>query len=108
MSRDRDQLSALYSCLAHQRRRHVLLSLKDTDEPQALADLAEHVADREVDSSASEPESELVKTIHTSLYHAHVPKLEEVGLVRYEQDDDTVALVEYPDRLLDAQEIAAD
>lgn len=43
-----------------------------------------------------------------SLYHAHVPKLVDAGLVRYRQDDDTVVLVEHPDTLLGAQEIAAD
>lgn len=102
-----NQLSTLHSCLAHRRRRHVLSHLKDTEEPQALADLAEYVAGRETDSSASEPDRELVKTVYGSLYHAHVPKLEEAGLVEYEQDDDTVALVEFPGRLLDVQEITS-
>lgn len=108
MHQDRDQLSTLYSCLAHRRRRHVLLYLQDTGEPQALTELAEIVADREADSSASETDGELVKTVYTSLYHAHVPKLDEAGLVQYEEDDDTVELVEYPERLLDAPEITAD
>lgn len=108
MHQDRNRLSTLHSCLAHRRRRRVLLYLQDTDEPQALTDLAEIVADREADSSASETDRELVKTVHVSLYHDHVPKLDEAGIVQYEEDDDTVELVEYPDRLLDAPEITAD
>lgn len=87
----------LFDVLSHARRRSVLYCLRQYENPMALADLADEVAVRENETVVADVPNEEVTRIYTSLYHSHVPKLENVGLVEYDQDRDTVALVEHAD-----------
>ncbi|WP_143117672.1 DUF7344 domain-containing protein [Halomicrobium zhouii] len=84
----------LYECLSHSRRRSILRCLRDTEKPLALADLAADVAHLEMEAPKSEVDPEEVKKIHLTLYHNHVPKLEEFGLVQYDPRNETVNLSE--------------
>ncbi|PSP78036.1 hypothetical protein BRC81_08230 [Halobacteriales archaeon QS_1_68_20] len=70
-----------FDCLASSRRRHVLAVLRDRGTVDR-DELARAVADREADSTAD--------AVAVSLYHVHLPKLADAGLV--DVDDETVAL----------------
>lgn len=85
--------------LADERRRHVLRCLCDGNAPITFADLADEVAarDREHETGVEAISGEERERIHLSLYHVHVPKLVDAGLVTCEQDRnrvDTVAAVD--------------
>ena len=85
----RDQPCAhdeLFEALADSRRRAALDVVSDADPPVTLSDLAESVAARLAGSDR--------ERVHVSLAHAHVPKLDEYGILDYDAEDGTVA----PDR----------
>lgn len=79
-------LDASFALLAAARRRYALAYLAGRSHPVALADLAEAVAVREHgDPIAAIPDPE-VRRIYLSLYHLHVPKLAEAGVIEYDPD----------------------
>lgn len=65
----------------------------------ALADVADELAVRENEPETTDISAEEVTRIHTSLYHAHVPKLADAKIVEYGQDRDLVAPSENADRV---------
>lgn len=92
-------LDSVFKLLSSQRRRHVLGCLQERDAPVELADLAEEVAAREEEVPTAEVTAKEARRIHLSLYHTHVPKLKDAGVVRYDQEDETVTLATDADRL---------
>ena len=101
MLKNRQRPAVVHGSLKSERRRHVLYRLKNRERPQALADLAEYVAGRESETPGPEMDRETVKSVYVDLYHCHVPKLADGGFVEYDQEADTVALVEYPEDSID-------
>lgn len=87
----------LFEALAHDRRQRVLDVLDDAETTLSLSDLARGVARRE---NARQPgvDGETVRRVRLSLYHWHVPKLADVGLVDYDADRKTVRLETATDR----------
>ncbi len=73
-------------CLASERRRIALDVLRGRDGAMGRRDLAQVVAAREADTD--EP-ADATDAVLTSLYHVHLPKLADVGLV--DLDGETVA-----------------
>lgn len=92
-------LDSVFKLLSSQRRRHVLHCLTQRDAPVELADLAEEVAAREEEMPTAEVTAEEARRIHLSLYHTHVPKLKDAGVVRHDPEEETVALAADADRL---------
>lgn len=91
---DADSFELPPEILADRRRRCALRCLKQFEVPLALADLAEEVAVREHGTPITEISAEEVKRIYMSLYHDHIPALEEARVVHYDQNRDIVALSE--------------
>lgn len=77
---------------AKERRRAVLAVLEGAAAPLALADLAAELVEREQGPSPRVPDHEAIQRCYVSLYHRHVPKLVEAGLVAFDDDRRTVAL----------------
>ncbi len=77
--------------LADFRRRHVLHRLR-IHESMSLSKLADEVAVSEYEQPLGELSAESVHEVYLSLYHNHVPHLEEANLVEYNQRDGRVAL----------------
>lgn len=94
-----DSLDILFEVLSDKRRRSTLSCLKKYDTPLALADLAEAVAIQEYGAPITEVVSEDVKQIYISLYHAHIPKLDDVNIIQYDQETDVVTLNESSEQL---------
>lgn len=84
------ELEPVYRALADRRRRLALDCLTD-HHVLALADLAEEVSERETGTPVAELPAEDVAETYFSLYHTHVPKLENADLVMYDQEEDLVA-----------------
>lgn len=96
-----DALDTYFTVLSNQRRRYILNSLGEYETPMALADLADEVAVREYDSPVTDISAEEVKEISISLYHVHIPRMEDAGLIDYNQDDDLVTLLEDGQELIE-------
>lgn len=99
-----NRITVICECLSRSRRRCTLDRLREAEKPLALADLAEDVADWEVDVPQSEIDDETVKDVYMSLYHNHVQKLDDAGFVKYNQERNTVELAEYPEELSNKHE----
>lgn len=84
-----DRLDDVFDALAHAYRRFALVYLDGSSQPVSSRSLAVSLA--EWDEGAS------VDRVHSSLHHAHLPKLESAGFVDY---DDAVQLREEADRAL--------
>jgi hypothetical protein len=75
----------VYHLLQNQRRRGVLRCLRDVDTTVQMGNLAEQVAAREHDTTVRELTSEQRQRVYIALYQSHLPKLDEAGVVEYEQ-----------------------
>ncbi|MGA9400464.1 DUF7344 domain-containing protein [Haladaptatus sp.] len=79
--------------LVANRRRHLVIDrLKQHDLALTLADLAEEVAVAENDVRLPDIDEQEVLHVYLSLYHNHIPRLSEHGVVEYEQERDLVEL----------------
>lgn len=93
-------IDAVFELLSHRRRRICLQCLQTHEQALPLADLADEVAVREHETSLDEISAEAVKQIYMSLYHAHIPKLADHGVISYEQATDTVAVADEAEHVL--------
>lgn len=100
------RLDALFGVLSDRRRRIALRCLVAYDSPMTLADLADEVAVREQETPLTQIPADDVMQVYLSLYHAHVPKLADAGVVEYSQEQDLVRLTEEPDRVRDLLDAA--
>ena len=80
---------ALFAILSDGRRRYALRYLSQKVGAVSLIDLAEQIAIQEETLTQDRFERVL-----TGLYHVHLPKLTEAGLVRYDAERETVELLE--------------
>lgn len=88
---------ALFDVLSNPRRRFVLACLDESSNPLALRDIAYQLAAWENDT---EVPSDAVESIYVSLFHVHIPKMAEVGLIEYSEERDAVTLIEDCDDII--------
>ncbi len=86
--------SDVFDVLSNPRRRFVLYYLREVESPVQLNDLARAIAAWENDTDESELTDQDRKRVYVSLYQTHIPKLTDVGLVEYDQDEGTVSLTD--------------
>ena len=98
---DRDALSrdVLFDMLSSPRRRYVLHYLHRSSGRAELGELADHVAAWENETTIEGLGSQERKRVYISLYQTHVPKLDEVGIVDYDQSSGVVQLTDRADDL---------
>jgi hypothetical protein len=87
----------VFEALSNRRRRYALHHLKqlDSDEPVDLSEVSTQVAAWELGSNPRSLSYDDRKNVHTSLYQFHAPKMDELGLIEYDQRGGTVELTEY-------------
>lgn len=101
--RDVLELDHLFEALAHPRRRYLCYALLESAE-RSLADLAGSVAAWESDVPEGAVTGEQREEVYLALYHAHVPKLVENGVVTFDEATGTVAPGEHAEQVLAALE----
>lgn len=83
-------LTDAFRVLQNRRRRYVLRCLKTSETPMALADLADELVRWETDASPSAVQ-DVRERLYTSLYHCHLPKLANKGLIEFDTDQNLVS-----------------
>lgn len=78
-----------FDVLDHPRRRYVLYALAN-GEDSTLRELALKIATWEGDIDESAVDDRTHDRVYLSLYHAHVPKLEDEGVVEFDRSAETL------------------
>lgn len=85
-------LNDTYRVLSHPHRKHIVDFL-DSHGSVSLPDLAEYLACCEHQEPLDEIPEDDVLSIYISLWHNHIPKMADAGLIRYDQEEDMVSIV---------------
>ena len=78
--------SRVYALLARRRRRLIVRILQDFETPIAASELAEILADCEYERATDRH----YRHVRSSLYHNHLPRLDDAGVVDYDRECETV------------------
>jgi hypothetical protein len=87
--------SDIHDVLRNDRRRLVLERLAEGDERQTVSDLAEYIAT--VESGEDPPPRNVRQSVYVSLHQTHLPKLDDLDIVRYDDSAKTVTRAENAD-----------
>lgn len=99
MSSDADTSSEIstdvvFEILSNTRRRMVLYYLRQSGGSATVQELAEQIAALENDVDVKDLESQQRKRVYVSLYQTHIPKLENTGIIEYDDARGTVYLTD--------------
>lgn len=83
---------SVFELLSSKRRRMVLFYLRQQEGPSTVNELAQQIAAMENDVEVDELTSQQQKRVYVSLYQTHLPKLESMGIIDYDQDEGRVEL----------------
>lgn len=83
---------SVFELLSSKRRRMVLFYLRQHDGPATVNELARQIAAMENDVEVDDLTSQQQKRVYVSLYQTHLPKLESMGIIDYDQDEGQVRL----------------
>lgn len=75
--------SQIHNVLRNDRRRCAIEHLRDADGEVSVDELAEHVAS--VETGESPPPRDVRKSVYVSLHQTHLPKLDELDIIEYDQ-----------------------
>ncbi|SFL53584.1 hypothetical protein SAMN04487950_4118 [Halogranum rubrum] len=89
----------LFHILQNQRRRYALRYLQGTEEVVDMRDVAEQVAAWEHDTTVQQLTSNQRQRAYISLYQCHLPKLDEEGIIDYNQQRGFVERTPLADQL---------
>ena len=92
-------LDQVFEILKNRRRREVLHYLDDNGGTATLSDLAEHIAALENDTTVAAISSSQRKRVYVGLYQCHLPKMDDMDIVDFEQNRGTIELAQNADQL---------
>ncbi|USZ71719.1 DUF7344 domain-containing protein [Natronosalvus halobius] len=90
----------IFELLKNRRRREVLAYLLDAEETVTLGELAEQIAAWENDTDVNALSSDQRKRVYVALYQTHLPKMDDAGIVDYDQDRGLITLADNADLLV--------
>lgn len=99
-------LDRVFGALTHRRRRYILYYVREHERTD-VADLAAHVAAREQNAAIENVSPSTIERVQRELVHAHLPKLDDYGLVEYDRRSDAVCYNHPPKQLEHVLDIAA-
>jgi hypothetical protein len=82
--------SEIHNVLRNDRRRRAIQHLRDADGPLSVDTLAEHIAS--IETGEDPPPRDVRKSVYVSLHQTHLPKLDELGIVDYDQREQMLEL----------------
>jgi DNA-binding transcriptional ArsR family regulator len=86
-------LDVTFEILKNRRRRLVLEYLRDVEET-TIGELAEHIAAIENDTTVQQLNAQQRKRVYIGLYQCHLPKMDDAGVVEFNQDRGRIAVGE--------------
>lgn len=86
-------LDTAFELFGNQRRRCVVQRLQEAGEPMQLSELEAEIAGIEIGTAADVSDVD-AERVRISLYHVHLPKLADAGLVEYDAEEEVVSLTE--------------
>ncbi|WP_254543292.1 DUF7344 domain-containing protein [Halomarina pelagica] len=90
---------AAFALLSNARRRTVVEHLLDNGGETTRQALVRAVVEAETGRPIADAETGLVQDVHISLYHRHLPKLSEHGVVRHDRETGEVVSADNADAL---------
>lgn len=85
-------LDVVFGALKNTRRRQVIRYLNEQETPVSLSDLSEHVAAIENDTTPKKIDSKQRKRVYVGLYQSHLPKLDDMGVIVFDEDRRSIEL----------------
>jgi len=92
-------LDQIFEILKNSRRRETLHYLDANDGDATLSDLAEHIAALENDTTVKAISSSQRKRVYVGLYQCHLPKMDDMAIVDFDQNRGTIELGPNADQL---------
>ncbi len=86
----------LYEILAHPQRSTVCSILLEHTGTLSTTELVSRVLAQETTSTDDTTSTDARREVHLSLYHRHLPKLADCGVLTWDRESETVALAEEP------------
>ncbi|GAB7093607.1 hypothetical protein JCM30237_07590 [Halolamina litorea] len=83
-----------FDILSNDRRRHALHYLIGRDEGAEIGELSEQIAAWENGENLEQVSSEERRRVYVSLHQTHLPRMDDAGLLQYENSRDTIELTE--------------
>ncbi|THE64854.1 ArsR family transcriptional regulator [Salinadaptatus halalkaliphilus] len=90
----------IFELLKNRRRREVLAYLLEAEDTVTLGELAEQIAAWENDTDVNALSSDQRKRVYVALYQTHLPKMDDAGIVEYDQDRGLISLSDNADLLM--------
>jgi HSP20 family molecular chaperone IbpA len=84
----------IFELLSNKRRRWMIRYLDSANEPVSLQDFITHVAAKEEGTSPDSVSRKYYKRIQVGLIQTHLPKLQDAGVVEYDEKKRTVTLTD--------------
>lgn len=79
-------LDVTFEILKNRRRRLVLEYIRNSEETITIGELAEHIAAIENDITVQQLNAQQRKRVYIGLYQCHLPKMDDAGVVEFNQD----------------------
>jgi hypothetical protein len=83
-------LDGVFEALDHPRRRYLLYTLINGSSEESLAELATTIAAWEREKPEAAVTDDERTDVQLTLYHSHVPKLANLGVLEYREDEDII------------------
>lgn len=90
-------LDIVFEILKNSRRREVIRYLREQEERVSLGEMAEHIAAIENGTTVEALTSSQRKRVYVGLYQCHLPKMDDVGVVEFDQNRGHVQLTDRAD-----------
>lgn len=103
VSREVLDVDTVYAALGHPRRRYLCYTLYE-DTEWSLTDIARKIAAWENDIPPTTVTDAQLRDVYVSLYHAHIPKLVDLGVVMFDRNEETVSAAHHAEQVLTALE----
>ncbi len=97
---DRLSKDVIFELLKNRRRREVLTYLLEAEDTVTLGELAEQIAAWENDTDVNALSSDQRKRVYVALYQTHLPKMDDAGIIEYDQDRGLISLSDNADLLM--------
>ncbi|TKR27960.1 DUF7344 domain-containing protein [Natronomonas salsuginis] len=88
-----------FTALTDPVRRYVLYYLTNQEAPVSFDSLTTQAAAWDTDSEPDAVDDETLAEVRTALYHVHLPKLADLGVITYEANPGEIALTDDTDSL---------